>query len=56
MNEDNMRGLGVGEGETVRVSTEYGSTVVVCKKSDLDRGMIFMPLGHGQGLEISHPP
>ncbi len=45
MNEDDMEAIGVEEGKTVRVSTRFGSTVVSCKKSKLDRGMIFMPFG-----------
>ncbi|MFQ6079613.1 MAG: molybdopterin dinucleotide binding domain-containing protein [Thermodesulfobacteriota bacterium] len=45
MNEDDMKEIGAEEGKTVRVSTKFGSTVVLCKKSKLDRGMIFMPFG-----------
>ncbi len=45
MNEDDMKEIGAEEGKTVKVSTRFGSTVVSCKKSKLDRGIIFMPFG-----------
>lgn len=45
MNKDDMKEIGAEEGKTVRVSTEFGSIVVMCKKSKLNRGMIFMPFG-----------
>lgn len=45
MNEDDMKQIGVEEGRPVKVRTELGSTVVRCRKSKLDRGIIFMPFG-----------
>lgn len=45
MNEDDMKKIGAEEGKPVKVSTRFGSIVVACKKSKLDRGMVFMPLG-----------
>lgn len=45
MNEDDMKEIGVEEGEPARISTKFGSTVVRCRKSKLDRGTIFMPFG-----------
>lgn len=45
MNEDDMRKIGVKEGAPVEISTEFGSTVVKCKKSGIDPGIAFMPYG-----------
>lgn len=45
MNEADMKEIGVEEGEPVEVKTERGSTVVKCKKSEVDRGIAFMPYG-----------
>lgn len=45
MNEDDMKEIGVREGEPVKISTEFGSTVVKCKKSEVNRGIAFMPYG-----------
>jgi formylmethanofuran dehydrogenase subunit D len=45
MNEADMREIGVGEGESVKISTDFGSTVVKCKKSNVDQGIAFMPYG-----------
>lgn len=45
MNEDDMKEIGIEEGKPAKISTKFGSTVVRCKKSKLDRGIIFMPFG-----------
>ena len=45
MNENDMKEIGVGEGGQVNVRTKFGSTVVRCKKSRLDCGIVFMPYG-----------
>ncbi len=45
MNEDDMKGIGVEEGGRVNVRTKFGSTIVRCLKSKLDRGIVFMPYG-----------
>jgi len=37
--------IGVKEGETVRVSTEFGSVVVRCVFGNTERGTVFMPMG-----------
>ncbi|MFH1821321.1 MAG: molybdopterin dinucleotide binding domain-containing protein [Methanobacteriota archaeon] len=64
MNEDDMKDMGAEEGGNVNVRTKFGSTVVRCKKSKLDRGIVFMPYGpwvnvltgpetHGTGMPDS---
>jgi formylmethanofuran dehydrogenase subunit D len=45
MNEADMREIGVEEGEPVEIITEFGSTVVRCKRSNVDRGIAFVPYG-----------
>ncbi len=47
MNEEDMKELGVEEGDRVKVITDYGSVVLFVKKAmfDLPRGVIFVPLG-----------
>ena len=45
LNEDDMRELGVEDGQPVEISTEFGSTVAKCRKASLDRGTAFMPYG-----------
>ena len=45
MNENDMKEIGVKEGEHVEVSTKFGSAVVRCKGSRIDRGTAFMPYG-----------
>lgn len=45
INEDDMKEIGVEEGRPVKVSTGFGSVVVRCNKSELDRGVVFMPFG-----------
>lgn len=45
MNENDMKEIGVEEGGQVNVRTKFGSTVVRCKKSRLDCGIVFMPYG-----------
>lgn len=43
--EEDMDNLSLAENSPVKLSTEFGSVVVKCKKDDLDRGRVFMPLG-----------
>jgi len=50
MNEDDMKEIGIEEGKSAKISTKFGSTVVRCKKSKLDRGIIFMPFGPWVGI------
>ncbi len=37
--------VGVGEGQAVRVTTEFGSVVVRCLLGNTERGTIFIPMG-----------
>jgi formylmethanofuran dehydrogenase subunit D len=52
MNEDDLRKIGVREGAAVEVSTEFGSTVVRCRKSSVDPGIAFMPYGPWANMVI----
>jgi formylmethanofuran dehydrogenase subunit D len=47
MNEEDMKNLGVKDGERVKVTTEFGSVVLTAKKSRRIRspGAAFMPYG-----------
>ena len=45
MNENDMKEIGAKEGEHVEVRTKFGSAVVRCKESRIDRGIAFMPYG-----------
>ena len=49
MNEEDMRRLGVRDGDRVRLSNHVGAAVVSChasrKAGDLPAGMIFIPYG-----------
>lgn len=45
LNESDMEELGLEENASVKISTNYGSVVVKSRKGELDRGMLFMPLG-----------
>ena len=48
MNEDDMRHLGVVEGDRVKLRTDVGETVVHCKgrkATDLPAGVLFMAYG-----------
>ena len=45
LNEEDMKKLRIKENASVKVSTEFGSVIVKCKKMELDRGRVFMPLG-----------
>jgi formylmethanofuran dehydrogenase subunit D len=47
MNEDDMKALGLKEGDRVKVTTEFGSVVLYVKKSvlDLPKGIVMIPLG-----------
>ena len=45
MNENNMKKIGVKEGEHVEVKTKFGSVVVRCGESRIDCGIAFMPYG-----------
>ncbi len=45
MNEEDMRALGVSDGDTVKVSTQEGEIVVYARSSNIDKGIAFIPLG-----------
>ncbi len=47
MNEDDMKNLGVEEGDRVRLVTDYGSVVLRVKRPQLEvpKGIIVVPLG-----------
>lgn len=45
LHPEDARELGVKEGETVRVSTEFGSVVVRCRLGNTERGSVFIPMG-----------
>ena len=52
MNEDDMKKIGAKEGEHVEVRTKFGSAVVRCKESRIDRGIAFMPYGPWANMVI----
>lgn len=52
MNEKDMEELGLKENSPVRVSSRFGSVVVRCRKGDLDRNSLFMPLGPWSSILI----
>jgi formylmethanofuran dehydrogenase subunit D len=45
MHPDDMKELGVVAGERVRVRTEAGEAVFVCKDGNIPRGQLFVPYG-----------
>lgn len=48
VNEDDMKRLGLENGDQVRLSNEIGEAVVSCvgkKRTDLPEGMLFIPYG-----------
>jgi formylmethanofuran dehydrogenase subunit D len=53
MNEDDMKEIGAEAGTPVEVSTGFGSTVVRCKGSKINRGIAFMPYGPWVNMVIS---
>lgn len=52
MNENDMKEIGVKEGENVEVNTKFGSAVVRCKESRIDHGIAFMPYGPWANMVI----
>jgi len=52
MNENDMKKIGVKEGEHVEVRTKFGSAVVRCKESRIDSGIAFMPYGPWANMVI----
>ena len=45
MHADDLKGLGVVSGATLRVRTEYGEALFQCKEGKVPLGMIFVPYG-----------
>ena len=48
INEDDMKRLGLENGDQVRLSNEIGHAIVTCigkKSTDLPEGMLFIPYG-----------
>jgi len=46
LSEDDFNALGLGEGDRVKVKTEFGEVVVFAvKNKDLQKGMAFIPMG-----------
>ena len=45
MHPDDMKELGVAAGASVRVRTETGEAVFVCKDGNVPRGLLFVPYG-----------
>ncbi len=42
---DDMKELGIDEGDAVRIETDFGSTVLKCVKGGTEKGTIFVPMG-----------
>lgn len=53
MNENDMKKIGAKEDGHVEVRTKFGSAVVRCKESRIDRGIAFMPYGPWANMMIS---
>lgn len=45
LHPEDAKAIGVEEGQSVRVTTKFGSTVVRCVLGNTERGMIFVPMG-----------
>ena len=45
MHENDMRALGVSNGDRVRVKTEHGQAEFKCEQAKVPEGMIFVPYG-----------
>ncbi|MDI9610229.1 MAG: molybdopterin dinucleotide binding domain-containing protein [Archaeoglobales archaeon] len=45
LSEEDFGQLAVKEGERVKVITEFGEVVVFAKRSDLPKGLAFIPMG-----------
>jgi formylmethanofuran dehydrogenase subunit D len=52
LNPKALEELGVADGDTVEVQTEYGSCVVKCQKADVEENMGFMPYGPWANLLV----
>ncbi|AEF96027.1 tungsten-dependent formylmethanofuran dehydrogenase subunit FwdD [Methanotorris igneus] len=47
INEDEMKDLGLKEGDKIKVKSEYGEVVVFAKKArePMPKGMVYIPMG-----------
>jgi formylmethanofuran dehydrogenase subunit D len=45
MHPDDMKDVGVADGQTVRVRTDFGETTFQCQQGKVPVGMIFIPYG-----------
>ncbi|MEM2727045.1 MAG: molybdopterin dinucleotide binding domain-containing protein [Archaeoglobaceae archaeon] len=45
LNEDDFKLLGLKEGDSVKVSTEFGEVVVFAKLGEMPKGLAFIPMG-----------
>jgi len=45
LSEEDFKTLGLAEGDRVKVSTDFGEVVVFAKKSEVPKGLAFMPMG-----------
>jgi formylmethanofuran dehydrogenase subunit D len=45
LHPEDAKELGVGEGQAVRVTTEFGSVVLRCSLGNTERGSVFVPMG-----------
>lgn len=45
LSEEDFKQLGLKEGDRVKVITDFGEVVVFAKKSELPRGLAFIPMG-----------
>lgn len=52
LNQNVMQELGLADGDSVEVTTETGSVVVKCQKSDIEESMGFMPYGPWANLLV----
>ena len=52
LNQKVMEQLGLNDGDTVEVKTEFGSAAVKCQKADIEDNMGFMPYGPWANLLI----
>ncbi|MCS7118997.1 MAG: molybdopterin dinucleotide binding domain-containing protein [Archaeoglobaceae archaeon] len=45
LDEESFKQLGLKEGDRVKVTSDFGEVVVFAKKSDLPKGVAFIPMG-----------
>ncbi|GIW82837.1 MAG: tRNA CCA-pyrophosphorylase [Gemmatales bacterium] len=45
MNPDDMRELGIAEGQSVRARSAFGEAIFQCKQGNVPQGMLFVPYG-----------